>query len=98
MAPALFVLGLLSKTVTATLPAALLVIFWWRRGRFDGGATCCRSRPLFVGAAAGVLTAWVERTFIGAEGAEFELTLIERALIAGRVIWFYLGKLFWPAN
>src|SRR4030095_16599929 len=28
----LFILGLLSKTVTATLPAALLVIFWWQRG------------------------------------------------------------------
>ena len=31
----LFVLGLLSKTVTATLPAALLVIFWWQRGRLS---------------------------------------------------------------
>ena len=29
----LFVLALFSKTVTATLPAALLVIFWWQRGR-----------------------------------------------------------------
>src|SRR5207249_11793569 len=27
----LFLLGLLTKSVTATLPAALLVIFWWRR-------------------------------------------------------------------
>ena len=26
---------LLSKTVTATLPAALLVIFWWQRGRLS---------------------------------------------------------------
>ena len=31
----LFVLGLLSKTVTATLPAALLVIFWWKRGKLS---------------------------------------------------------------
>ena len=33
LALGLFMLGLLSKTVTATLPAALLVIFWWQRGR-----------------------------------------------------------------
>ncbi len=29
----LFVLALASKIVTVTLPAALLVIFWWQRGR-----------------------------------------------------------------
>ncbi len=27
------ILGLLCKTVIATLPAALLLIFWWKRGR-----------------------------------------------------------------
>ena len=27
--------ALLSKTVTATLPAALLVAFWWQRGRLS---------------------------------------------------------------
>src|SRR5581483_10944945 len=27
----LFLAALLTKTVTATLPAALLVVFWWRR-------------------------------------------------------------------
>ena len=42
LAFALFVLGLLSKTVTATLPAALLVVFWWQRADCRGGATCCR--------------------------------------------------------
>ena len=31
----LFVLALMSKSVTATLPAAILVIFWWQRGRLD---------------------------------------------------------------
>ncbi len=95
----LFVLGLLSKTVTATLPGALLVIFWWRRGRLSWRRDVLPLVPFFVlGAAAGLLTAWVERKLIGAEGASFDLTLIERCLIAGRVIWFYLGKLLWPAN
>ena len=31
----LFVFGLMSKTVIATLPAAMLVIFWWKRGKLS---------------------------------------------------------------
>jgi len=95
----LFVLGLLSKTVTATLPAAMLVVFWWRRRRLCWRRDVLPLVPFFLlGVAAGVLTAWVERKLIGAEGAEYNFTLLERLLIAGRVIWFYLGKLFWPAE
>ena len=97
MAFGLFVLGLLSKTVTATLPAALLVIFWWQRGRLSWQRDVLPLVPFFVlGAVAGMLTAWVERKLIGAEGAAFDLTAVERCLIAGRAIWFYLGKLVWP--
>jgi Flp pilus assembly protein TadD len=95
----LFVLGLLSKTVTATLPAALLVIFWWQRGRLSWRRDVLPLMPYFVlGAAAGVFTTWVENTLVGANGAEFNLTVIDRSLIAGRAIWFYLGKLLWPAD
>jgi tetratricopeptide (TPR) repeat protein len=95
----LFLLALLSKTVTASLPAALLVIFWWRRGRLGWRGDVLPLAPFFVlGAVAGLFTAWVERTFIGAEGAEFQFSLVERGLIAGRVVWFYLAKLLWPAD
>ncbi|MHC4983571.1 MAG: tetratricopeptide repeat protein, partial [Planctomycetota bacterium] len=98
-AAALFVMALLSKTVTATLPAALLLIFWWKRGRISWKRDVLPLVPLFVlGIAAGLLTSWVERKFIGAEGAAFDFTLIERFFIAGRAVCFYLGKLFWPAN
>ncbi len=95
----LFVLGLMSKTTAATLPAALLVIFWWQRGRLSWHRDVRPLAPFFVlGLLAGLLTAWVERKLIGAEGAAFDLTLVERCLLAGRAIWFYLGKLFWPTE
>jgi len=94
---ALFVLGLLSKTTAATLPAALLVIFWWQRGRLSWRRDVLPLVPFFVlGLMAGLFTAWVERKLIGAQGVDFELTIVERCLLAGRVIWFYLGKLLWP--
>ena len=99
LALGLFVLGLLSKTVIATLPAALLVVFWWQRGKLSWKQDVLWLMPFFIaGMGAGLFTAWVERKFIGAEGSEFNFSIIERFLIAGRAIWFYLGKLFWPVD
>jgi tetratricopeptide (TPR) repeat protein len=96
---ALFALALLTKTVTATLPAALLVIFWWKRGRLRWRGDV---RPLLpwiaLGAVAGLFTAWVERTLVGAQGAAYALTVTQRFLLAGRAICFYAAKLLWPAN
>ena len=95
----LFVLALLTKTVTATLPAALLVILWWQRGRLSLRRDAAPLAPWFLlAAASGLFTSWVERVVIGAQGAPFDLGPLQRCLLAGRVIWFYLGKLLWPAN
>jgi tetratricopeptide (TPR) repeat protein len=94
-----FLLALLSKTVTATLPAALLVVAWWRRGRVSWREDVVPLLPWFaLGAAGGLFSGWVERTYIGAQGSGFALTFAQRCLVAGREIWFYLGKLVWPAN
>jgi tetratricopeptide (TPR) repeat protein len=94
----LFVCALLSKTVTCSLPAAMLLVLWWKRGRVawrDVGALV----PFFVlGIAFGLWTAWLERYRVGAVGPEFDLTLIERCLIAGRALWFYAAKIVWPAS
>ena len=98
-ATSFFVLALLSKTVTATLPAALLVLFWWKRGRIDWKQDVLPLIPWFIlGTIGGIFTAWVERVYIGANGSDFLLTPLMRSLLAGHVIWFYLGKLLWPAN
>ncbi len=95
----LFVLALLSKSVTATLPAVLLVIFWWERGRLEWKRDVTPLLPwLVIGASAGLFTAWVEKTYIGAQGANFELSLLQHLLLAGRVLCFYAGKALWPVN
>jgi tetratricopeptide (TPR) repeat protein len=95
----LFLLGLMSKTVIATLPAALLVVFWWKRGKVGWKKDVLPLGPYFLaGLVAGLFTAWVERKFIGAQGKAYDFSVIERFLVAGRAFWFYLGKLYWPEN
>lgn len=95
----LFLLALMSKSVTATLPAALLVVLWWQRERLDYKRDIRPLAPwLAVGACAGLVTAHFEQNLIGAQGKEFALTFVQRFLLAGKVICFYAGKLIWPAD
>ena len=93
---ALFAAALLAKTVTCTLPVTILVILWWRRGTIDRRAVVA-TLPLFaLGGALALVTVWVERTHVGARGALFDLGPLDRMLIAGRALWFYVATLAWP--
>jgi tetratricopeptide (TPR) repeat protein len=99
LASGLFVLALLSKSVTATLPPALLVVFWWQRGRITWRHDALPLLPWFVvGAAFGLFTGLVEWTIIGASGKGYDLTLVQHILLAGRIPFFYASKILWPAN
>jgi tetratricopeptide (TPR) repeat protein len=99
LAALLFVLALLTKSVTATLPAGLLVIFWWKRGTLSWRRDVTPLIPFFaIGAGAGMFTSWAERSLIGATGAAFDFSPIQRLLIAGRAFLFYLHQLLWPAD
>jgi tetratricopeptide (TPR) repeat protein len=95
----LFVLALCSKTAIVTLPAALLVIFWWQRGTLSWRRDVAPLTPFFlVSSVAGLITCWVEWNHVGAIGSNFEFSFLQRILLAGRAIWFYLSKLMWPSN
>ena len=97
LAFAFFVLGLLSKSVIAVMPAALVVVLWWKRGTVSWKRDLRPLIPFFaIGIVSGLFTAWVERHFIGAEGKWYDLPLVTRVLVAGRSFWFYLFKLVWP--
>lgn len=90
---ALFLMALLCKTATLTLPAALLVVFWWQRGRWSWQCDVVPLLPFFVvGAMAGCVTLWVESKPL------LDLAIWQRCLLPGRTSWFYLWKLFWPAG
>ena len=95
LAVALFVLGLLSKSIAITLPVALLLWHWWRYGRVtlaDGS----RTLPFFlVGLGIG-LADYAYSTSL--ESVAFAYTLLERGLIAAHALAFYAGKLLWPVG
>jgi tetratricopeptide (TPR) repeat protein len=94
----LFMAALLSKTVTCSLPAALLLVCWWKKGRLRQNDIMPLLPFFATGVALGLLTAWMEKHHVGAQGAEWSLTFADRCLIAGRALWFYAGKLVWPAH
>jgi Flp pilus assembly protein TadD len=93
-----FVCALLSKTVTASLPAVILVIIWWRRGRWTRTDLAALAPMFVLGASMGLVTAWVERHHVGVAPDDVGLSVVGRLLLAGRVPWFYLSKLLWPAG
>src|SRR5206468_3872917 len=88
----------LSKSVTATLPVALAIAIWWRDGRIRAADLWLLAPLVVLGIGAGLMTAAMERSRVGAVGAYWHQTLVERCLIAGRALWFYAGKLLvpWP--
>jgi hypothetical protein len=93
-----FVLALLSRTTTAVLPVVALILLWWKKGRL-GARDLVPLLPFFaLGAGFGLLTAWLEMRHVGAVGADWEASPVERVLLAGRIVVFYLTKLLWPAD
>ena len=95
LALGLFTAGLLSKSIVVTLPAALMVLHWWKQSRVSAGILL-RLAPFFLvglGITAADLAFYVSR-----EPLALDYTLVERLLIAARAPWFYVGKLLWPVD
>ncbi len=92
----LYVGALLSKTVVCSLPAVIGVVLWWKRGEIRGRDAVRLAPFLTLGVIAGLSTIWLEKHHVGAAGAEWSLAPLDRVLLAGRALWFYVGKLVWP--
>ncbi len=91
-----FLLALLSKTVTCSLPAAILLIIWWKRGNLTWRDVKPLVQMLIVGLALSSLTSHLEHTRVGARGPDFAWSAMDRCLIAGHAICFYALKIVWP--
>jgi protein O-mannosyl-transferase len=95
----LFLGALLAKATAFSLPAVILLIGWWRRGRIRWQQDVVPTLPFFALAIGlGMVTAALEKNHVGATGPEWAIPFPERCLIAGRALAFYIGKLLWPVN
>lgn len=93
-----YLLALAAKTNACVLPAVLPLILWWRRERFSG-KTLLEIVPFAIfGAGAAALAILWERLHNTSSSFVMNAGLIERALIASRALFFYLGKLLWPLH
>jgi tetratricopeptide (TPR) repeat protein len=88
-----FLLALLAKVSVVVLPAVLLLLAWWQRGRISR-RDWERAAPFFLLAVA-----------LGLFGMTFQNKytalndpLPERLLGGGWAVWFYLWKIFWPVH
>jgi len=91
-----FILAITSKPSTVMLPVVLALCVWWRKGRIRRRDVVALVPFTLISALASVWTIWEQKFHAGAVGAEWAQRWPERIIVAGRAIWFYLGKLVWP--
>ena len=90
------ILAILSKSSTVMLPVVLGLCWWWMDGRWHMRNIPWLAPFFMVSAGASLWTIWEQKYANHALGAEWSQTTAQRAVVAGKDIWFYLSKLAWP--
>jgi tetratricopeptide (TPR) repeat protein len=98
LALVLYALALSAKTTACTLPAALWLVLWLKKKPIGWRRWAQLAPFVALGIGMGLVTVLWERFHQGTQGAVFSISPLQRVLIASRALWFYAGKLLWPAN
>src|SRR5262249_28035985 len=91
-----FLLATLSKPSVVMLPFVLGLCVWWMRERIRWRDTLAFAPFALISAVASAWTIWEQKFHARAVGPDWVQTFPERLIIAGKAVWFYLGKLIWP--
>jgi tetratricopeptide (TPR) repeat protein len=76
----------------------VLLLIFWKRARISW-PELAPTLPFFaVGLFLALRTSVQEQERVQAVGPEWDLSFMERVLVAGRAIWFYVYELVWPAQ
>ncbi len=89
-------LAMLSKPSTVMLPVILALLWWWRTGPLTRRDLAWLAPFFALSLVTSGWTIWEQKFNSGASGAEWNMSPFDRLAIAGRAVWFYLGKLIWP--
>ncbi|HVZ63624.1 MAG TPA: tetratricopeptide repeat protein [Lacunisphaera sp.] len=89
-------LALASKSSTVVLPLVLGLCAWWMDRGWNWRRNLGQLAPVaLLSALAAAATLWTQQGE-GAFDPEFALGWAARLVVAGKVAWFYAGKLLWP--
>ena len=90
-----FLCAMLSKSITITLPVAILLWLWWGKSKIDK-SDILAVLPYFIIAL--LITLFDLLFFKQRTQAAQGFSLVERFLIAGKSLWFYVWKIIFPIN
>ncbi|MBX3412152.1 MAG: tetratricopeptide repeat protein [Pirellulales bacterium] len=90
----LFLLAMLSKSSVVMWPLILLVVRWWQHRKITWVDVASTIPFLLIAAACGMIARWFQvNVSIGSDASLIrDDGLLSRVVLAGRVIWFYIGK------
>jgi tetratricopeptide (TPR) repeat protein len=91
-----FLAAVLSKPSTVPLPGVLLVLHFWRAGALHLRVVLGVIPYVLLAGLSAAWTIWEQKHHSNAKGPEWDLSVGERFLIAGRACWHYLGTFAWP--
>lgn len=91
----LFTCAMLSKSVVVTFPVVILLYQWWKENRIEKRTWLLSFFYIEIAAIITAFDMWLSHL---RDHSAFHLSLLERCLIAGRAIWFYVWELFCPIN
>ena len=93
----LYALALFSKTTACMFPAVIIFILWFKRRPLTAKRWLQAVPFVAIGIGMGLMAMWREKR-LGTGDLNLGLGLADKFLIAGRALWFYICKLFWPTN
>lgn len=91
-----FLLATLSKPSVVMLPVVLVLCVWWMGERIRLRDTLAFAPFALISLVASAWTIWEQKFHARAVGPDWTQTFPERLIIAGKAVWFYVGKLIWP--